>query len=119
MPSKPRNSSDAALKDILHHIGLIEHFVAGFDRESFRDDVRTVYAVTRCLEIISEASRRLPDNLKSRHPGIAWKQMAAAGNIYRHDYEDVAALLVWDTVQLAIPALRPVIEQELARVLTN
>ena len=63
--------------------------------EVFRDDLRTTYAVIRCLEIISEASRRLPDDLKARHPAIALKNMAAAGNIYRHDYEDVAASFVW------------------------
>jgi hypothetical protein len=51
-------------------------------------DPRTVYAVTRCLEIISEGSRRLPDDLKARHPSIAWRDMAGAGNIYRRDYED-------------------------------
>jgi len=39
--------------------------------------------------------------MKVRHPSIAWKDMAGAGNVYRHDYEDVAAKLVWDTVQLA------------------
>jgi uncharacterized protein with HEPN domain len=71
--------------------------------------------VTRCLEIISEASRRLPDELKARHPSIAWKQMAGAGNVYRHDYEDVAAHYVWETVQRALPALRVVIEQELSQ----
>jgi uncharacterized protein with HEPN domain len=80
----------------------------------FRDDLRTVYAVTRCLEIISEASRRLPDEMKARHPSIAWKNMAGAGNIYRHDYEDVAVTQVWDAVQLALPPLRVVIERELA-----
>jgi uncharacterized protein with HEPN domain len=79
------------------------------------DDTRTVYAVTRCLEIISEASRRLPDDLKARHPSIAWRQMAGAGNVYRHDYEDVAAQFVWDTVQRALPPLRAVVEPELAR----
>jgi uncharacterized protein with HEPN domain len=40
--------------------------------------------------------------------------MAGAGNVYRHDYEDVAARYVWDTVQLALPPLRRVVEQELA-----
>src|ERR1700761_8021775 len=49
------------------------------------------YAVTRCLEIISKAPLRLPDELRSRHPPIAWREMAAAGSIYRHEYEDVAA----------------------------
>ena len=103
-----------ALRDIEHHISLANQFVAGFGFEAFRDDTRTVYAVTRCLEIISEASRRLPDEMKTRHPAIAWKNMAGAGNVYRHDYEDVAARLVWDTVQLALPPLHDVIVRELA-----
>src|SRR5215475_5433704 len=87
----------------------------GFDYAAFHDDVRTVYAVTRCLEIISEASRRLPDDLKARHPSIAWKRMAGAGNVYRHDYEDVAAHYLWDTLQRDLRELRVVIEQELSR----
>ena len=107
-------AATAALHDMEHHIDLATEFVAGIGYEAFRDDTRTVYAVTRCLEIISEASRRLPDEVKTRHPSIAWKDMAGAGNIYRHDYEDVAAKLVWDTVQLALPALRDVIARELA-----
>jgi uncharacterized protein with HEPN domain len=91
--------ADIALRDILHHVDLATSFTEDFDRDSFKSDVRTVYAVTRCLEIISEASRRLPDQLKARHPTISWKQMAGAGNVYRHDYEDVVARLVWDTVE--------------------
>lgn len=85
----------AALRDMEHHIRLATHFIAGFDYDTFRDDTRTVVAVTRCLEIISEAPRRLPNELKMRHPSIAWKNIAGAGNVYRHDYEDVAAKLVW------------------------
>src|SRR5712691_5721178 len=115
MPSMPFDPAVSALRDILYHIDLATHFVAGFGRAAFLDGVRTVYAVTRCLEVISEASRRLPDELKARHPSIAWRQMAAAGNVYRHDYEDVAAQYVWDTVQLALPPLRAVIERELTR----
>ncbi len=113
MPSK---AAELALRDILDHLNLAEHFVAGFDYVTFRDDARTVYAVTRCLEIISEASRRLPDALKARQPSIEWKHMAAAGNIYRHDYEDVAAHYVWDTVRISLPPLRAVIDQELSKL---
>ena len=106
--------TNGALRDILHHINLATQFVEGFDRETFKLDLRATYAVTRCLEIISEASRRLPMDLKACYPTIAWKQMAAAGNVYRHDYEDVAAQFVWDTVQHALPPLKVIIEQELA-----
>jgi len=110
----PSDASATALRDMEHHITLANQFVAGLDYEAFRNDIRTVFAVTRCLEIISEASRRLPDEIKNRYPSIAWKNMAGAGNVYRHDYEDVAAKLVWDTVQLALPPLRDVVAREIA-----
>jgi uncharacterized protein with HEPN domain len=74
-----------------------------------------LYAVTRCLEIISEASRRLSDELKARHGSIPWLQMAAAGNIYRHEYEDVLPERVWKTLSEELPRLRAAVEQELAR----
>ncbi len=112
----PSNSAEIPLRDILYHIDLATQFVAGIDYAAFRDDVRTVYAVTRCLEIISEASRRLPDEMKARHPSIAWKQIAGAGNIYRHDYEEVAAHFVWETVARDLASLRAVMEQELSQV---
>ena len=77
--------------------------------------MRTVYAVTRCLEIISEASRRLPDEVKERHETVPWKRMAGAGNVYRHDYEDVAAHYVWDTLQKDLPLLRGIVAGEIDR----
>jgi uncharacterized protein with HEPN domain len=104
-----------ALRDILRQIDLAQTFMQGQAEETFSADIMRVYAVTRCLEIISEASRRLSDELKARHPGIAWREMAGAGNIYRHDYEDVAAPRVWDTVRIALPPLRAVVEQELGQ----
>ena len=113
MQSMPSESERSALEDILHHIDLAQRFAHGSDFEAFHRDTMRLYAVPRCLEIISEASRRLSDDLWARHSEIPWKQMAGAGNIYRHDYEDVAARRVWDTVQLALPPLRVVIEQEL------
>lgn len=105
---------DGILLDILHHIDLAMEFARGLDRETFAEDLRTVYAVTRCLEIISEASRRLPEELKAAHPAIAWKQMAGAGNVYRHNYEDVAAHLIWETLLQALPPLKAIVESELA-----
>jgi predicted nucleotidyltransferase len=54
-------------------IAMAQTFVEGMSYDAFRDDLRTNYAVTRCLEIIPEASRRLPRELKARHPSITWK----------------------------------------------
>lgn len=110
----PSETEQAALRDILHHIDLARSFAEAVSFDLFRDDTMRLYAVTRCLEIVSEASRRLSDELKARYPDIPWKNMAGAGNIYRHDYEDVVARRVWDTVQVALPPLRTVVERELS-----
>jgi uncharacterized protein with HEPN domain len=101
------------LSDIQYHGKGARHFVAAINYETFRDDLMRLHTVTRCLEIISEASRRLPDEMKARHPSISRKEMAAAGNIYRHDYEDVAASYVWVTVRDHLPPLLIVIDREL------
>jgi uncharacterized protein with HEPN domain len=74
-------------------------------------DRRTSYAVMRCLEIISEASRRLPADLKARHAEIPWSNIAGAGSVYRHQYHDVHDERVWQTVQNTLEPLRIVIEQ--------
>ncbi len=107
------DAAQVALRDIAYHIQLASKLAEGFTNKTFLADLRSFYAVTSCLEIILEASRRLPDDLKARHPSIAWKNMAAAGNVYRHDYEDVAAQPVWEAVQLALPPLRAVVAGEL------
>jgi uncharacterized protein with HEPN domain len=113
MPSRARGTA-AVLADISRQIGLAQSFVEGLSFEGFQADRRTVYAVIRCLEIISEASRRLPDDLKARHPEIPWAGMAGAGNVYRHDYEDVADDMVWRTVQNSLPPLLAVVDAELS-----
>ena len=107
------------LNDIQHHIAMAQGFVAGMNYAGFKDDNLHLYAVTQCLEIISEASRRLPQELKGRHPSVEWLAMAAAGNIYRHEYEDVAARRLWRTVTVSLPLLRDVIAQELAALPPN
>lgn len=113
-PFMPSDSELLALGHIRHNIALAMSFVEGLDYERFRDDFRNFYAVTRALEIISEASRKLSAPLKERHPGIPWKDMAGAGNIYRHDYEDVIQQRVWKTVFEALPPLLAAIQEELA-----
>src|SRR6185437_14538060 len=114
MPSEA-GSIRRQLSDILFHIDLAVGFCAGAEFETFEHDMQRLYAVMRCVEIISEASRRLPGDLKARHPSIAWREMAGAGNIYRHDYQLVAPLRVWETVQDHLPPLRRVVEHELAQ----
>jgi uncharacterized protein with HEPN domain len=110
----PSDTAPPALYDIGYHIDLANGFVTGLNFEAFCTDLRTVYAVIRCLEIISEASRRLPNDLKARHPSIAWQKMAASGNVYRHEYEDVEAVRVCETVHVTLPPLKTAIAEEIA-----
>jgi uncharacterized protein with HEPN domain len=102
-----------SLSDILFNIDLAISFAQGFDYERFLADTRTFYAITRCLEIISEASRRLSPEMKARHPAIPWRKVSGSGNIYRHDYEQVGHRLVCGTVHESLPTLRAAIDQEL------
>ena len=112
MPSKQYDPK-ATLFHIRDNVTLARGFVEGFDYERFRDDLRTVYAVTRALEIISEASRRLSPAFKERFPEIPWKQVAGSGNIYRHGYEQVQEHRIWATIHEALPPLRAVVDAEL------
>ena len=103
-----------SLSDILANIDLANSFAQGLDYQRFLADMRTFYAITRCLEIISEASRRLSPAMKARHPDIPWRKVSGSGNIYRHNYEDVVHRLVWGTVHEFLPPLQIMAETELA-----
>lgn len=108
--------SDGDTYRLIHirdNIAKAASFIGTMTYEQFRDDERSFYAVTRALEIISEASRKLSPELKARHPALPWKDMAGAGSIDRHDYEDVIQQRVWQTVHEALPPLRAAIEAEL------
>src|SRR5262245_5594036 len=97
--SMPSKSFATVLQDILVNIQRAHLLVAGRSFEDLQTDFRVSYALVRCLEIISEASRRLPEELKARHPQIDWAAVAAAGNIYRHHYQVVSDEIIWQTVQ--------------------
>jgi uncharacterized protein with HEPN domain len=79
----PSDPSHGYLIHIRDNIRLAQGFVEAISYAEFHADTRTVYAVIRCLEIISEASRRVAQEVKSRHPELPWSDMASAGNIHR------------------------------------
>jgi uncharacterized protein with HEPN domain len=116
MPSDAETArrSREALGHIRDNIRLAQGFCAGLDEAGFLADTRTLYAVIRCLEIISEASRRLLPEVRARHAGQPWAQIATAGNVYRHDYPGVREDVVWRTVHAALPPLLAAVEAELA-----
>lgn len=114
MPSK---NPAQRLRDIVENITAVRAFTVGMDFSAFQSDQKTIYAVTRALEIISEASRRLPADVTEKHPEIDWPAIAAVGNIYRHEYETVDESLIWHTIEHELEKLKEVAESELNRLL--
>lgn len=105
-----------ALLDIRDNARLACEFVADLSLDAFKADHRTFYAVTRCLEILSEAACRLPQSMRDRHPGMPWRAIMGAGNVYRHDYDNVAEEFVWRTVRHSLGPLLAVVEGEIGRL---
>jgi uncharacterized protein with HEPN domain len=82
--------------------------------EDFEADWQKRWLVERGLEILSEASRHLGDELKARHPEIPWPKVASIGNILRHDYERIAADVLWNLARNDLPTLEQACRDELA-----
>jgi len=104
------------LIDIIDAIDLIGKEVAGVSINTFGTDRRKQWVVERGLEIMSEASRRLPGEMKTRRPEIPWRQVASIGNILHHEYERVAYDVLWRVVIDHLPALDEVCREELAAI---
>ena len=84
--------------------------------ETFEADWRGKWLVERGIEIISEASRHLPQEIKDRHPDIPWRKVAGIGNVLRHDYGQIAAPLIWKLATSDLSSLEAVCQVELARL---
>jgi uncharacterized protein with HEPN domain len=73
-------------------------------------------ALERSFEILSEASRHMPDDMKARFPDIPWRKVAGIGNVLRHEYADVAPRLLYEIVREHLSALEQSCLTELTRL---
>ncbi|HTT84498.1 MAG TPA: HepT-like ribonuclease domain-containing protein [Rhizomicrobium sp.] len=109
-------SAVARLSDILEAIEKILTLTTDVSLEQFEGDWQKRWLVERGIEIISEASRRLPEELKQRHPGIPWQRVASIGNVLRHEYERVAPAILWKVALDELQPLEAVCRVELRRL---
>jgi uncharacterized protein with HEPN domain len=99
------------LTDIRDTIDRIQSLAAGVAFDTFNANWAMQRAVERGLEIISEASRHIPDDLKALAPDIPWRQIAAIGNLLRHEYQRADIRATWNIIEEHLPPLASAIER--------
>ncbi len=104
------------IKDINDEIKNIEEFTRGLSYEKFVDDTKTSYAVIRSFEIIGEAVKNIPSDIKDRYPEIPWKSMAGMRDKLIHEYFGVDYETLWQTIKLRVPEIKPLLKSFLKQV---
>ncbi len=101
----PRRNWKMRINDILECVAKIQRHTQGFGFDEFEADDKTVDSVLRNLEIIGEAARHVPREVKTRYPNVPWNEMQTMRNIVIHEYHGVNLKIIWQTVTEDLPAL--------------
>ncbi len=104
------------LVDMIEAIERIQGIVEGVSLERFEADWQCQWLVTRGLEIVSEASRHLPEAMKERHAHIPWRKVAGIVSVLRHNYESVAPAVLWKLAQADLAGLAEACRAERGRI---
>ncbi len=102
---------DLLLDDICEAIDRIEQYISGMSFDMFSKDRKSVDAVVRNLEIIGEASNRLPADFKNSHSQIQWNKVVGLRHRIVHEYFGIDLQIVWQILQKDLPSLREAISQ--------
>lgn len=94
------------LEDIATAMDSAMDFVQDMNVRSFKADLKTVYAVTRALEVMGEAAKRVPEAVRMRHPAIPWRLMAGMRDRLIHQYDVVDLDILWQTVTDDLPMVQ-------------
>jgi uncharacterized protein with HEPN domain len=107
------------LEHIKEAIAIIEGRVAGKTLADLAADDILRDAIERRIEMISEASRRLPEDMKARHPEVPWHNVAGIGNVLRHEYYSVNMDIIWRIATQDLRPLAAAVDRLLAEVLRD
>ncbi len=103
------------LDDIVAAIDKIAAFTESLSQEQFAADVRTFDAVIRNLEIVGEAAKHVPQDVRLKFPNVEWRKAAGLRDLLAHEYFAVDADIIWDVVKNKLPQLR----QEVVGILAD
>jgi uncharacterized protein with HEPN domain len=98
------------LRDIVEAIAEIDRMLTGCRVEQFTEDKMRRMATERYLEIVCEAARKLPDDIKQDERGIDWRKMNDFGNRLRHETD---VTVVWDIIQNHLPQLNAFVKRRI------
>lgn len=107
---KKDNTYTMYLQDILTSLDRIIQYIQGFRFRQFKQDNKTVDAVIRNFEIIAEATKNLPDEIKSKYPEVPWAEMYLLRNKISYEYFGVDYEIIWDVAVNYLPENKKQIE---------
>jgi len=94
------------VEDILESVELIESYVENVDLDEFEKDRKTIDAVVRNFEIIGEASKYIPDDIKNNYLEVDWKGILGLRNRIAHEYFGISITIVWEIINKELPRLK-------------
>ena len=106
---------DILLGEILEAVQLLQRYTDGLTYDDFASDVEKQDAVVRRLEIIGEAVKGLPADLRAKYPDVPWRDIAGARDIMIHEYFRVDLELAWEMVEDDLPTLA----EQVSEILRN
>lgn len=107
------------LEDTLNAMVKAELFIADMTYEEFLKDEKSIFAVIRAIEVIGEALKHVPPELRQKFSDIPWRDITGMRDILIHEYFGVDLETVWETVKTDIPSIKPLIVELLNNIKTK